>query len=150
MNFNEYQEAASSFSRYEEIVDEMLRPIGRLVYEFQEAFGELKSGGITETEELKAFKKLRTLLIRFYPVLGLGGESGEVLEKTKKFFRDARGEPSEEYKQAIAKELGDVLWYLSHTAKKWDIKLEDIAQQNLDKLGSRKDRGVIHGSGDNR
>lgn len=94
-----------------------------------------------------------------YPVLGLGDESGEVLGKVKKRFRDdGSGNPitdevllkDVEFKDMLQKELGDILWYVSETAFQFGISLEDIAQGNIDKLYSRMARGVIAGSGDNR
>ena len=50
----------------------------------------------------------------------------------------------------LMKEAGDVLWQLAGlcTVRGW--RLEDVAQGNLDKLASRKERGVIDGNGDNR
>ena len=51
---------------------------------------------------------------------------------------------------AIKKELGDVLWYVAMVARELDLSLEDVAQANLDKLASRKERGVLSGNGDNR
>ena len=63
---------------------------------------------------------------------------------------DKDGKYDEEYKREIAKELGDVLWYLAALCRKFDLKLEDIAQMNIDKLYSRKERGQIKGNGDNR
>lgn len=83
-------------------------------------------------------------------VLGINGESGEVAEKLKKIIRDKNGVVSEEDKQELAKEIGDVLWYLAVFAEDLGVSLEDIAKQNLDKLTSRKERGVLGGSGDNR
>jgi len=83
-------------------------------------------------------------------VLGINGESGEVAEKLKKIIRDKDGVVSEEDKQELAKELGDVLWYLAVFAQDLGVSLDDIAAQNLAKLKSRKDRGVLGGSGDNR
>lgn len=50
----------------------------------------------------------------------------------------------------LRKEAGDVLWQLSGLCSVMGWKLEDIAQDNLDKLLSRKERGVIDGNGDNR
>lgn len=83
-------------------------------------------------------------------VLGINGESGEIAEKIKKIIRDKNSEISQQDKQELAKEIGDVLWYLAVFAHDLGIPLEDIAQANLDKLKSRQDRGTLGGSGDNR
>ena len=83
-------------------------------------------------------------------VFGLVGESGEVAEKFKKCIRDNRGELSEEDKAAIIKELGDILWYVNSVAQLMGSSLEEVAQQNLTKVLSRKDRSAISGSGDDR
>lgn len=83
-------------------------------------------------------------------VLGINGESGEIAEKVKKIIRDKNGEVSDEDKQELAKEIGDVLWYLAVFADQLGFSFNDVAQQNLDKLQSRKQRGVLKGSGDNR
>lgn len=85
-----------------------------------------------------------------YPTLGLAGESGEVAEKVKKFIRDDASHMSEERRQEIAKELGDVLWYVSQLAAELNFSLEEIAALNVKKLSSRKERGAVHGDGDNR
>lgn len=85
-----------------------------------------------------------------YPVLGLVNEAGEVAGKIKKIFRDDAGELTSERRDAIVKELGDVLWYLSQIASELNLSFEDIARMNLDRLKSRKERGVINGDGDNR
>ncbi|MEK7594297.1 MAG: nucleoside triphosphate pyrophosphohydrolase family protein [Patescibacteria group bacterium] len=83
-------------------------------------------------------------------VLGINGEAGEIAEKIKKIIRDKKGVISEDDKKELAKEIGDVLWYLAVFAHDLGFDLEDIAQQNLDKLKSRKARGVLGGAGDNR
>lgn len=57
---------------------------------------------------------------------------------------------SEADAKEIAKELGDVLWYVSTIAKYTGFNLEDLAKDNIAKLNSRKARGKISGSGDNR
>ncbi len=82
--------------------------------------------------------------------LGINGESGEIAEKLKKIIRDKQGEVSQKDKEELAKEIGDVLWYLAALADHLGYQLDDIARQNLDKLKSRKERGVLGGSGDNR
>jgi NTP pyrophosphatase (non-canonical NTP hydrolase) len=83
-------------------------------------------------------------------VLGLVGESGEIAEKFKKWVRDLDSDESRIDRTDIAKELGDVLWYLAVLADYLDLSLNDIATANLAKLASRRDRGVLGGSGDNR
>lgn len=83
-------------------------------------------------------------------VFGLVGEAGEVAEKFKKILRDKNGQATEEDKKELMKELGDVLWYVNSVGIYLGYTLEEIAQSNLDKVLSRKDRGVTKGSGDNR
>lgn len=85
-----------------------------------------------------------------YPALGLAGESGEVVEKVKKIFRDSQGLVSEDQRQAINKELGDVLWYLAQLATEFNLDFSQVAQDNLDKLFSRQQRQQLQGSGDER
>jgi NTP pyrophosphatase (non-canonical NTP hydrolase) len=83
-------------------------------------------------------------------VLGLGDESGEVLAIFKKWIRDTDADPTKLDRKNVAKELGDILWYIAVVAHDLDISLNDVAQANLDKLRSRKERGVLTGNGDNR
>ena len=85
-----------------------------------------------------------------YPALGLAGEAGEVAEHAKKTIRDDGGRVSDERRAAIARELGDVLWYVAQLASELGLELEDIARENLEKLFSRQSRGVLSGSGDDR
>jgi NTP pyrophosphatase (non-canonical NTP hydrolase) len=85
-----------------------------------------------------------------YPTLGLVGEAGEVADKVKKVLRDNDGVFSDEKKLELAKEIGDVLWYCAALANDLGFNLDTIASMNIDKLYSRKERGMIHGSGDNR
>ena len=84
-----------------------------------------------------------------YASLGLG-ECGEVQGKVKKIIRDCGGEITEHAKQEIGKELGDVLWYIAATCRELGLNMDDVAQQNIDKLLSRQERGVLTGNGDNR
>jgi NTP pyrophosphatase (non-canonical NTP hydrolase) len=99
------------------------------------------------TTVLSSDNEFRDLL---HWVLGINGEAGEIAEKVKKIIRDKDGKVSDADKAELAKEVGDVLWYLAVFAHHLGVPLEEIAQQNLDKLQSRKARGVLGGSGDNR
>ena len=85
-----------------------------------------------------------------YPTLGLVGEAGEVADKVKKILRDKNGVFDKDSKDEIKLELGDVLWYISQLSSELGYELEEIANANLQKLNSRKYRGTIKGSGDNR
>ncbi len=80
-----------------------------------------------------------------YPASPHRPKAGEVAEKVKKQVRDNKFNRHE-----TAKELGDVLWYLANIANDLGYSLREIAENNIEKLESRKERGVIQGSGDNR
>lgn len=82
--------------------------------------------------------------------LGLTGEAGEVTDKIKKIYRDKNGVFKQEDREAIVKELGDVLWYLTRLGATLGVDLKSIAAMNANKLLDRMKRGVISGSGDNR
>ena len=83
-----------------------------------------------------------------YLTLGLVGESGEIANKIKKIIRDKI--PSANWKTDLPNEIGDVLWYCAMLADYLDADLGAIMEDNLEKLQSRKKRGVLGGSGDNR
>jgi NTP pyrophosphatase (non-canonical NTP hydrolase) len=85
-----------------------------------------------------------------YPALGLCGEAGEVAEKIKKAIRDDGGTLTTERREALAAELGDVLWYLAQLSTEAGLDLGELAEANLEKLLSRQARDVLQGSGDNR
>jgi NTP pyrophosphatase (non-canonical NTP hydrolase) len=85
-----------------------------------------------------------------YPALGLAGEAGELAEHAKKAIRDEGGEVSAARRTAMAKELGDVLWYVAQLASELGLDLDLVAQGNLEKLLSRQRRGMLSGSGDDR
>ena len=70
-------------------------------------------------------------------VMGLCGESGEAIDIVKKWL--AQGHELDT--QKLAKELGDIAWYLAETAYALDIPLEDIFKANIDKLKKRYPAG---------
>ena len=85
-----------------------------------------------------------------YPILGLAEEAGEVCGKFGKAIRDNHAVIEGERRNEIIKELGDVMWFVAELCTSLDVSLEEVMQKNIDKLTSRKERGVIHGEGDNR
>lgn len=103
-----------------------------------------------------------------YMMLNLVGEVGEFSSKVGKAIRHGNvtidgnkiqgGESSDTmelddwyaFYGELEKEAGDILWQLSGLCQEMGWTLEDVAQKNLEKLASRKTRGVIDGNGDNR
>ncbi len=91
-----------------------------------------------------------TVIRKLYTAIGLAGEAGEVADKIKKYIRDFKGMTDEDQRSGIAKELGDVLWYVAACATEWDLDLDMIAHGNLDKLANRQRQGTLRGEGDDR
>jgi NTP pyrophosphatase (non-canonical NTP hydrolase) len=85
-----------------------------------------------------------------YPTLGLAGETGEVSEKIKKVIRDKGGVIDNTTREAVEKELGDVLWYVAQLCTELDLSMNTVAQKNIEKLLSRQKRGKLSGDGDSR
>lgn len=103
-----------------------------------------------------------------YMMLNLVGEVGEFASKVAKEIRKGHKEivgndlqttyesaafggfDSYEFSKELKKEAGDILWQLAGLCKVMGWDLNDVATANLNKLASRKQRGVIDGSGDNR
>lgn len=109
---------------------------------------------------IKTFEEFETAIAQFaiypeantrsknalaYCALGLTGEAGEYSEKIKKLLRDGTLD-----RELSAKELGDVLWYVTRSANELGYTLDQIANENIKKLSSRQERGVLRGSGDAR
>ncbi len=88
-------------------------------------------------------------VIGMYNALALNGEAGELAEKIKKAARDGVAD-AEAHGEAVAKEIGDCLWYISQLARDFGYTLEEIAALNLKKLRDREARGKLGGSGDDR
>jgi NTP pyrophosphatase (non-canonical NTP hydrolase) len=111
---------------------------------------EIQDFNTYQRESRKTWSLIHTDHPIVYPTLGLVNEAGELAGKVKKIFRDKAGKISEEDRQALKGELGDVLWYLAQICTELDITMEEVASSNLEKLFSRLARGAIKGEGDNR
>jgi NTP pyrophosphatase (non-canonical NTP hydrolase) len=83
-----------------------------------------------------------------YALYNLVGEVGELMSKEAKLIRD--GGNLAEHREAVLKELGDILWCLTAVAQDYRFSLEDVAKGNLEKLNKRKTNNTIQGNGDNR
>lgn len=83
-----------------------------------------------------------------YAFLNLAGEVGEVLAIEAKIRRDGGAHIS--YREALKKELGDVLWHIAILADDNGFSLSEVAETNIEKLRSRLARNQISGNGDNR
>lgn len=75
-----------------------------------------------------------------YPTLGLAGEAGEVANIVKKIQRDNEGIITDETRDKLRDELGDVLWYISACADELGLTLDEIAAFNVNKLAKRHGR----------
>lgn len=85
-----------------------------------------------------------------FPTLGIAGEAGEVVEKVKKVWCAQDGVYTADDRRAVAKELGDVLWYMAQLATELHLSLHDIACMNIEKIRERKRTNTINGDGDDR
>lgn len=141
MDFNEYQEKVARTAVYPNVGANQLYPAIGL------------AGEVGETIDAFAFDTfgvLRSAMCIIALLTGLAKETGEVSEAVKKLHRDLNAIISDEKRDQIKKELGDVLWYVASLARECDIKLEDVAQANIDKLSRRLDNNTLHGSGNDR
>ena len=70
-------------------------------------------------------------------VMGLCGESGEVIDLVKKHLH--QGHPLD--KEKLIKELGDIAWYLAEVAYVLDTDLDTVLEQNIAKIKARYPEG---------
>ena len=82
-------------------------------------------------------------------ICGLGGELGEIFEKLKKYYRDDYNS-TEQFLIDLRKEIGDLMYYICKLCNKFGFELENILQENNNKLKNRKKEGKLKGNGDNR
>ena len=85
-----------------------------------------------------------------YCVLGAASEAGEACGHVKKMIRDDDGLVTEERRDAILRELGDTLWYVTRGAEELGLSLEELAIMNVNKLRQRQLSGTLHGGDESR
>lgn len=95
-----------------------------------------------------AIPDLKDNVVTLLHYIGLSGEVGELGEKIKKSVRD--NYKIEQKDPAIAKELGDIAWYLFRLVSDYGFSMNEILQMNYDKLSKRLQTDNLHGSGDDR
>lgn len=153
LTLSAYQEAAASTAIYPRVYTEdqvraMLLDISQRGVKVGD---DAIEGAIVKVASDAILDRFETDFSRLvYPVLGLLGETGEIANKLKKVARDGKGMQTDEQTAEIVKEIGDVQWYVAAIATETKTNLGTIALDNLKKLFSRKQRGVLGGSGDNR
>lgn len=89
-----------------------------------------------------------------YPALGVAGEAGEYVDKVKKLWRNKGikdgASLNPEDRLALIKELSDICWYISASAKRLNSSFREVIETNIQKLTDRRARGVIKSEGDDR
>ncbi len=85
-----------------------------------------------------------------YIFFGLLAEAGEVADKIAKVARGDKPLDAAEFSEAMDKEMGDILWFISQYCNHTGTTLGALMELNIAKLTSRKERDVIKGSGDDR
>ncbi|GAA2798464.1 nucleoside triphosphate pyrophosphohydrolase family protein [Saccharopolyspora taberi] len=110
--------------------------------------------------DLAEFHKKTAITARFddwpenqtllYVALGLANEAGEVAGAIKKAVRDDGGEITEQRRQEVTDEIGDVLWYAARLAELVGITLDDAVAANITKVRRRLANGTLSGSGGDR
>lgn len=86
---------------------------------------------------------------KHYVIIALCGEVGELANLFKKYLRgDFDNLPSDVFRSKLEGELGDILWYLAQAAEIFDMRLNDVAKFNLEKLAHRKVLGTLKAGAD--
>lgn len=87
------------------------------------------------TDRVPAHKDADDVLSLVVPMLGLAGETGQLLSEYKKHLRD--GDAHRLFKERVSEELGDLFWYIANVASKFELTLDEIAVANLAKVKAR-------------
>ena len=87
------------------------------------------------TDQVPGTSDDQTAAALIVPMLGLAGETGQLLSEYKKHLRD--GAAHRLFKDRVGEELGDLLWYIANVASKFGLDLDQIAEKNLDKVRAR-------------
>lgn len=144
MKVNEYQEKAmstcmASSNNFAYMFNNLLGEVGELVEKVNHHVGG--NLNLCETEDdLRGYSVLAKAVRKKPDTL--------LAEHERDFYQvvinDLKGDA------LLRKELGDIAWQLAGLCSVLGLSLEDVLQENLNKLASRKERGTIDGNGDDR
>lgn len=150
LTLDEYQQAAAETAIYPRVYVE--DQVKQIVWDVVGPYVTDTETGKFVDEQIEKFLDARETPFNrlVYPILGAAGEIGELCNKAKKIARDNGGKMDLEAVEDGVAELGDIGWYFAAIATELRVKLSEVAKKNLAKLASRKERGVLGGSGDNR
>jgi NTP pyrophosphatase (non-canonical NTP hydrolase) len=147
MDFKEYQDKAKTTAQYPNL-PKIVKTIAQKVLDTtcpeHTEMHPLISSALDDMEKHSVFTN------PYYPALGLAGEVGEFCNKLKKVMRDKSGVITPEFVEFAEGEIGDILWYVAACCSELGLNMDEVAAKNIQKLFSRKERGVITGNGDNR
>ena len=79
-------------------------------------------------------------------VMGLNGESGEVIDVVKKHMFQGHDLDVDK----IKKELGDVMWYVAEVCESLDLSMDEVMEANITKLSNRFKNGFTKEESINR
>ena len=117
-------------------------------YETMIAKFDLYPEAIAKLFENNAIPDVQRIMVTLLHFIGLAGEVGELGEKIKKSVRDHSKLDLRD--MAIAKEMGDVEWYITRLESDFGYPKNEILRLNYDKLSTRLEKGKLHGEGDDR
>ena len=112
-----------------------------------------------QNESRKTWVSIDRMTDELHSIIGLAEECGEVCGKIKKLHRDVFpncqsfvdiSAAKQGAKDAITKELGDLMYHACRVADDYGINMDDVLTVNIQKIMDRKKRGVTCGSGDDR
>lgn len=78
-----------------------------------------------------------------YPAFGIASEAGEIADTLKRVVRDKKSVYGEADRELIKADIGDLLWYAAALASEFELRFDDVATYNLEKLAKRMREGTL-------
>ena len=118
-----------NFERYTEFVDAVTSDASKDFVSLADRMVELDEKGANIERLLTA-------------AVGINAEGGEFMEIVKKMV--FQGKPwSEDNREHLIIELGDVMWYVAQACMALDVSFDDVIAGNVKKLGKRYPEGTF-------